>query len=46
MDDSRFDAWTRRRFGLMASGLTIALFSLAPLESSEAKKSERSAAGR
>jgi hypothetical protein len=26
MDGARFDAWTRRRFGLTAGGLAAALF--------------------
>ena len=26
MDDSRFDAWTRRRFGLAAGGAAVSLF--------------------
>lgn len=29
MDESRFDAWTRRRFGLGAGGLAASLLSLA-----------------
>lgn len=38
MDGSRFDAWTRRRFGLAASGITASLLGLASVAESEAKK--------
>jgi hypothetical protein len=37
-DNAGFDAWTRRKFGLMAGGLTAALLGLAGSQHSEAKK--------
>jgi hypothetical protein len=37
-DGAGFDAWTRRKFGLMAGGLTAALLGLAGSQNSEAKK--------
>ncbi len=38
MDGSRFDAWTRRRLGLAAGGLTAGLLGLTGLTETEAKK--------
>lgn len=38
MDGSRFDRWTRRRFGLAASGLTGALPGLLQPPAAQAKK--------
>jgi hypothetical protein len=38
MDGSRFDAWTRRQFGLAAGGLAGSLLTLAGLVDAEAKK--------
>jgi hypothetical protein len=41
MDESRFDAWTRRRFGATVSGALTALISLAGVNDSEAKKKRK-----
>ena len=43
MDGSRFDAWTRRRFGLAAGGVVASLFGLSQLDidDSEAKKGKK-----
>lgn len=38
MDGSRFDAWTRRRFGVVAGGLAGSLLALAGRDDAEAKK--------
>jgi hypothetical protein len=38
MNASRFDAWTRRRFGLVAGGLTASLLGLIEPEVAEARK--------
>jgi hypothetical protein len=40
MDGSRFDEWTRRRFGLVAGGVATSLLGLAALEA-EAKKKKK-----
>jgi hypothetical protein len=41
MDGSRFDAWTRRRFGLAAGGLAGSLLALMGLDDAEAKKKHK-----
>lgn len=41
MDDLRFDAWTRRRFGLVAGGTLAALLGLAESQATEAKRKRR-----
>jgi hypothetical protein len=41
MDGSRFDTWTRRRFGLAAGGLATALLGLVTLDDLEARKKRR-----
>lgn len=41
MDGSRFDAWTRRRFGLAAGGLAASLFGLLSLDGGNARKRKR-----
>ena len=41
MDDSRFDAWTRRRFGLAAGGLSASLLGLVSLDDAAAKKKRK-----
>lgn len=41
MNDSRFDTWTRRRFGIAAGGMTAALLNLPGGTSVEAGKSKR-----
>lgn len=41
MDGSRFDAWTRRRVGLAAGGLTVGLLGLTGLAETEAKKKHK-----
>jgi hypothetical protein len=38
MDDSHFDQWTRRAFGLAAGGLTASVFALTRLDTLDAKK--------
>jgi hypothetical protein len=38
---SRFDAWTRRQFGLAAGGLAAALLGVAPGTNTDAKKKKR-----
>ena len=38
MDDTRFDAWTRRRFGLAAGGVLAPLLGLARTEQAVARK--------
>jgi hypothetical protein len=38
MDDGRFDAWTRRRFGLATGGLLAAVLGLAAVDEGAAKK--------
>ena len=40
MDGTRFDAWTRRRVGLAAGGMTVALLGIAGGDA-EAKKKKR-----
>ncbi len=40
MDGSRFDAWTRRKFGLAAGGAVASLIGLAALPEAEAKKNK------
>ena len=40
MDDLRFDAWTRRRFGLLTGGVAASLLGLSGLHHSEAKKNK------
>jgi hypothetical protein len=41
VDESRFDAWTRRRFGMAAGGLLAALAGLGPGAATVAKKRKR-----
>jgi hypothetical protein len=41
MDGSRFDAWTRRRFGLAAAGAAAGLLSLLPWDDAFAKRNKR-----
>jgi hypothetical protein len=41
MDGSRFDAWTRRHFGLAAGGLAASLMGLAASGDVEAKKKKK-----
>jgi hypothetical protein len=41
MDGSRFDAWTRRRFGVAAGGAAATLFGLASLSDAAAKKKRK-----
>jgi hypothetical protein len=41
MGDARFDAWTRRRFGLVASGAMAALLGLTPRGSVGKKRCKR-----
>jgi hypothetical protein len=41
MDGSQFDAWTRRRFGVAAGGLTAALLGFLSLDEAEAKNKGR-----
>ena len=38
MDGTRFDAWTRRRFGLATGGALASLLGLSMLDEAEAKK--------
>jgi hypothetical protein len=42
MDASRFDAWTRRRFGGAAGGLAVSLLALAAGDDTAARKRKRS----
>jgi hypothetical protein len=41
MDSSRFDAWTRRRFGLAVGGFAAALLGLTPGTDTDAKKKRK-----
>jgi hypothetical protein len=41
MDGSRFDAWTRRRFGLATGGAIAAAFGLATLDAAATKRKKR-----
>jgi Chaperone of endosialidase len=41
MDDTRFDAWTRRRFGFAAGGLAAAVLGLAGSEDAQTKKKNK-----
>jgi hypothetical protein len=41
MDEARFDAWTRRRFGLAAGGFAASLLSLAETEDAQTKKNRK-----
>jgi gas vesicle protein len=41
MDASRFDAWTRRRFGLVAGGSIASLAGLSLLADADAKKKKK-----
>jgi hypothetical protein len=41
MDGSRFDAWTRRHFGLAAGGLAASLMWLAAFADTDAKKKKK-----
>ena len=40
MDGSRFDTWTRRRFGLAAGGFAATLLGLVRLDEAESKNSK------
>ena len=41
MDDTRFDAWTRRRFGLAAGGLAATVLGLAGIEDAQTRKKRK-----
>jgi hypothetical protein len=41
MDDSRFDVWTRRRFGLAMGGGIASLLGLSALDDARARKNKR-----
>ncbi|MGH2617060.1 MAG: hypothetical protein ACRDJC_17635 [Thermomicrobiales bacterium] len=41
MDSSRFDAWTRRRFGLATGGAVAVVLSLSTIDGAKAKKTKR-----
>jgi hypothetical protein len=41
MDDARFDAWTRRRFGLAAGGLAATALGLAGMENAQTRKKRK-----
>jgi hypothetical protein len=41
MDSKRFDAWTRRRFGLGAGGLAASLLGLQDLNEAKGKKNNK-----
>jgi hypothetical protein len=41
VDGSRFDAWTRRKFGLAASGMAASLLGLASIAEIDAKKKNK-----
>jgi hypothetical protein len=41
LDGTRFDAWTRRRFGLATGGAVAGLLGLASLHEAEAKKKNK-----
>jgi hypothetical protein len=41
MDGSQFDVWTRRRFGLAASGLSASLLTLTGLDATAKKKHKK-----
>jgi hypothetical protein len=41
MDDSRFDTWTRRRFGLATTGAVAAALGLFAVDDAEAKRKKR-----
>lgn len=41
MDGSRFDAWTRRRFGLVASGMATAILALTPPRDGDARNHKK-----
>jgi hypothetical protein len=41
MDHTRFDAWTRRRFGLAAGGLAAMVLGLAGIEDAQTKKKRK-----
>lgn len=41
MDDSRFDAWTRRRFGLITGGALATLLGLLDLDEADASRKSR-----
>jgi hypothetical protein len=41
MDGSRFDAWTRRHFGLAAGGLAASLLGISASADTEAKKKKK-----
>ena len=46
MDASRFDAWTRRRFGLLSGGLAATLLGAASFSPTEAKKKKKKGKGK
>lgn len=41
MDDARFDAWTRRRFGLAAGGVAATVLGLAGIGEAQTKKKRK-----
>jgi hypothetical protein len=41
MDDAHFDAWTRRRFGLVAGGLAATILGLAGIEDAQTRKKRK-----
>jgi hypothetical protein len=41
MEDDRFDAWTRRRFGLAAGGFAASVLGLAGIEDAQTKKKRK-----
>jgi hypothetical protein len=41
VEGPRFDAWTRRRFGIAAGGLSASLLGLAAIDDTEAKKGKK-----
>jgi hypothetical protein len=41
MDGSRFDAWTRRRFGVAAAGLVVGFFAVAGWDDAPAKRKHK-----
>jgi hypothetical protein len=41
MDDTRFDAWTRRRVGLAAGGFVASLLALVGIEAEASKKKKK-----
>ncbi len=46
MDGSHFDAWTRRRFGVIAGGLAVSLLGVASSDEAIARRKRRKKKGR